>query len=420
MNTNMIRVRIGKRHWEILLLSAESDPQQVEQLLMESPHRPDMVLIQGNVADQQSLWKEVARNCFGQDADAVFLTNPAVAQVGMQPMVEALVIGRKRFIERFSSEIAPDSSTTTSNQSPFVASALDPAGCVPFLEAEYLDPFAINPIWRRQAWDKAWTLIGRLARELHQKGIALTWPTLSMWGYSDPDFKPWRSVASLSESIPTLTCPLDPDQQIEPFSEQESGDMLLRYNLHWFYSTDTEAQESGQSIGESKAGPVRGQELSLKLLQRILLGLHTAEVSTPISEICWPDVAELLEELGYLAVSCSYVLGIPDQLRKFFDGGFLLANVHKGGNGYGDMHTGNYGYISRGLPLIFDSGGTYKLKRPDSPIEKASDLAVFRLECDFLRWEAVRLGYWAVSPDVAESVFARFPEELLRQEETTS
>jgi hypothetical protein len=57
--------------------------------------------------------------------------------------------------------------------------------------------------------------------------------------------------------------------------------------------------------------PLRGRELPLAVVQRLLLSLHVSSRSS----------AELLEELGYLAVNCAHVLQLPGELRKYGSAG---------------------------------------------------------------------------------------------------
>lgn len=410
MSANMLRVRIDRREWQILLSIGDCGPEQVGELLSDIPHRPDLVLIEGPAANRLAEWKALAVSYFGDDADAILIEAPDVTELNIRPLATVMALGRARFLERFQRLANADRSEYSSMA---VVAPFDPDGCPPFPEARYLDPFSINPSWRYEAWQNVWTHIGTLTREIHHRGLAVIWPSRPSAGYHDPDFKPWRNVASLSAPVRASVCPLDPDSQVGPFVEDEVTEPLLVHNLQRLYKVAIKGAgpkaggDSENDDSDDGRELERGLQAPLLLLQRILLALHAVADSSPLSEDCWAICAELLAELGYLSADSGYLTGMPGELKRHFDAGFLLARMHLEGLGHGDLHLDNFGYLpDTERPRIIDSGGTYELRRPEHPAEKASDLSVVRLECDFLQWQSVRLAYKAMTPGTADTVLA--------------
>ncbi|MDQ2695469.1 MAG: hypothetical protein M3Z21_08865, partial [Pseudomonadota bacterium] len=334
MNDQSLRLQIGKRLWEVLLLPGDTLPEQIAARLATASPPPDLVLIPNPRVEQPAAWNAAARDCFGDDGDAAVLASPDLARWGMAPAASLLVLGRQRFVERFRRETAPDSSPSPpapprSARSP---AALEPAGCPPFAEAQHLDPLASDPQRLRAAWSRAFALLGRLAGAVHRRGVAVTWPMSGLWGYADADYKPWRTVATLDGSEPPAACPVAGGRQ-PPFAEDEAGELLMAQYFHWMDAayrgrSQSPAAEDGAEA-TAPCRPSRGRELPLALLQRLLLGLHADSGSPPASAQDWSAAAEWLEELGYLAVSCSYVLSFPGGLKKFLDAGLLLGLIHE-------------------------------------------------------------------------------------------
>jgi hypothetical protein len=389
------RVAVGRRFWDVLLVPHGTSVDDVR--LAVAQHAPDVVLIDAT-SETASIWKDLVADAIGHAVDAMALSRQRLAAFDVSEFHDVLGIGRARFLAQFSEE------TEKEKRAPRAA-PLDPQGFIPFPEANRLDPFALNETFRREAWGTAWTLIGRLLRQTHLHAVAVTWPNTTGWGYADPERKPWRNVASLAKSEAATVPPATREHEL--YDDRERGDALLAYNLRSSYEPDG---------GDEEGDATRGNELPLLLLQRMLLALHASPLSPASASDCWWTAAELLEELGYLTVTYAYSLGVPTSLKPYFDAASLLGHLHSRGVGYGDMHLGNCGYLphSTQRAVLIDPGGSYELTDLNDPADRAADLAVFRLECDYLQWQAALLGYAAAQPRIAADVIALFPEGEIR------
>lgn len=425
-----LSLEAGNRSWDVLLLTAGVSARDLADILASAPSAPELVLLPGPSPQQQAELSAAARHRFNDGI--ALLASPDTTRWGIERADSFLVLGQRRLVERFTAVATSGSPQPPAGRRPqpsgALKAAIDPGGFPPFPEAASLDPLGLDRSRRRAAWGKAFNILGRLARGVHDRGFTVTWPKTAQWGYADSDYKPWRTVAKIQGGAAQTSPPI-PDEG-EARARDETGDILMSPYVRYLdesyaaraaanHGVDRQSQTAGGSaptVGEAgrSAAPVhapaRGRELPLILLQRALLSLHASAASSTSSEDSWSHAAELIEELGYLGVSCAYSLGFPQSLMQYLHAGLLLGRIHQDGHGYGDMHLGNFMYSSEDLPIIVDYGGYYNFARGGTASERAGDLAVLRLSCNFLQWQAAMLGYRLVAPEIADAVFAAFPD----------
>jgi len=145
----------------------------------------------------------------------------------------------------------------------------------------------------------------------------------------------------------------------------------------------------------------------LVLTQRLLTCAQAVKARTGSNEST--DVmAQLIEEIGYVAIGRSHDVRDRPILNAAKSLGAIAAKLH--GNGYihGDLQPQNFTFKEDGeIQSMFDLGRTCNPGRPLTLLERASDLAVLKRHVSFLEWEAAKLGYRSEAPD-ADEVLAQF------------
>ncbi len=100
---------------------------------------------------------------------------------------------------------------------------------------------------------------------------------------------------------------------------------------------------------------------------------------------------------------------LPQNLRPFFDMGKLACEVHQSNCLFIDMRLNNVGYRQNTERLLI-TGYTATMDYGEAPpaIERARDLALFRTECNYQQWQAVKAGYRELGSDTCDEVFKLF------------
>lgn len=258
------------------------------------------------------------------------------------------IAGPARLIERFVRAIGAQ--PPSSDDGPVANTGRHalpaPEDVPPFQHESVRDPYGQDTAAIEAAWRRIGTAVGRLCSHAHEAGVAATLPKPSR-DSNYPGIDPWRTVVP---SVPR-----------EVRVERLLGDRLGP-SAAWF-STD------------------------LDLTQRCLL-TRTALSSGLV------DMADLLEDLGYVLLAPVAREAVPDALKSFRALGKLALILHERNLLHGDMHLGNFYYEE-----AEDRAGTYDVgtlivsKQPLTARERAQDLAVLKLECSFYQWEVVKLGY---------------------------
>jgi len=124
-----------------------------------------------------------------------------------------------------------------------------------------------------------------------------------------------------------------------------------------------------------------------------------------------PDgMAELIEEIGYVAIGRSHDIGERPKFNACRSLGAMAATLHRLGYIHGDLQPQNFTFKENGeIQSMFDLGRTYNPGRPLTLVERASDLAVLKKHVSFLEWEAAKLGYRSEAWD-ADEVLAQFEQ----------
>jgi hypothetical protein len=220
-----------------------------------------------------------------------------------------------------------------------------PEDVPPFPQEGVRDPYGQNAADIEAAWRRIGTSVGRLCRHAHEAGVAATLPKPSR-GSNHPGIDPWHTI------VPAFPR----EVQVERLHDDRHPDAA------WF-STD------------------------LDLVQRCLL-TTTALSSGPV------EIANLLEDLGYVFLSTAARDAVPDAMKPYRALGKLAMVLHERNMLHGDMHIANFYYDE-----AEDRAGTYDVgtlvvsKQPLTARERAQDLAVLKVGCSYYEWEAVKLGY---------------------------
>lgn len=100
---------------------------------------------------------------------------------------------------------------------------------------------------------------------------------------------------------------------------------------------------------------------------------------------------------------------LPDTLRPFYDIGKLAAEVHQYNCLFIDMHLSNVGYRpGTERLLLLDYGAAMEYGEPAPSLERAKDLALFRNQCNYQQWQAVKAGYRELAGGMFDEVFRHF------------
>jgi hypothetical protein len=365
------REKIGVRWWSFAVVQDAVSANDIEALLESYQDEVDLILIMN--PDQSVLvWKDVARD---DDWGAVFVPDPGRFGFNRSLGNSAVVIGKRSLLTRFLSLVGFNyaASERKETEEPKMTGRypnLPNPGDVPrFQEESRLDPLGQNPSLRSEAWSFIACQLGLMMKDAHQHRLAMTLPDPEP-GQDDPTLKAWRATAPLDASI--------------------YGIELL----------DVAYQAA-------KRHPSKDQinELALNVFQRYLLtmvALSTEEKSREAAD----KTAELVKHLGYLLVSIAADINQIPELAGFASLGRYAALLHSHQFIHGDMHLGNFSYDPETQKTIsFDFGDSCHLERPLTALERARDLAILKLNCEFEQWEAVKMGYREVAKEQAEEVF---------------
>jgi hypothetical protein len=151
-----------------------------------------------------------------------------------------------------------------------------------------------------------------------------------------------------------------------------------------------------------------GEPPELCLTQRILTSAQAvaAQASGAVSD----GIAEVLEEIGYVAIGRSHDASERPMLNACRSLGVVAAAMHRIGYIHGDLQPQNVTFKENGeIDSMFDLGRTCNPGRPLTLLERASDLAVLKRNVSFLEWEAAKFGYRSEASD-ADEVLAQFEQ----------
>jgi hypothetical protein len=345
--------------------------------------------------DLQRQWiKAVAAQC-GEKWKTCLITGNLTS---LDPSLSdpSLVIGPQQLLRRFCNAIASNEEVSINYPKeearrleswiepwmlPGLVSSIDylpdPSEIPRYPEEGRLDPFGQNLHLLDSAWSTIAEFVGKLARQAHAQGIAITLPYSSS-GQDKSAMKPWRMVVSLAPS---------------------SGDQNLSESMEQFSLSLPDTQEKDFGLG---------------LIQRCLL-IFTLLFSDAATIDEWHNLGMFVEELGYILVSRSIDIRsrlCPEGLKGEFLKGQYAAERHADNWILGDMHPGNFLYEApndqnpMGELQVIDIPETARiLDHPITALERAKDLAIIKLCCGFTAWEAVKLGYRSVAAREAEEVF---------------
>jgi len=151
---------------------------------------------------------------------------------------------------------------------------------------------------------------------------------------------------------------------------------------------------------------VENEPSELGLTQRLLVSAQAVVVRPGGAA---PDgMAELIEEIGYVAIGRSHDIGEHPKFNACRSLGAMVATLHHLGYIHGDLQPQNFKFKENGeIQSMFDVGRTCNPGRPLTLLERASDLAVLKKHVSFLEWEAAKLGYRSEASD-ADEVLAQF------------
>jgi hypothetical protein len=230
-----------------------------------------------------------------------------------------------------------------------------PHSVAPFPQEGSIDPMAQDPDLLAAAAATFSGLAARMARAAHAVGAAVTLPTADE---AAAHGKPWRSVVPVWSQSSEQTITVD-----------EPPELWLVQRLF----------TSAQAVAARTGGEV-------------------------------PDgLAELMEEIGYVAIGRSHEVRDRPRLHAFHSLGAMAAVMHHAGFVHGDLQPQNFTFKeeSGDIASMFDLGRAANPGRPLTVLERASDLAVLKKHASFLEWEAAKLGYRSRASD-ADAVLAQF------------
>jgi hypothetical protein len=146
----------------------------------------------------------------------------------------------------------------------------------------------------------------------------------------------------------------------------------------------------------------------LCLTQRLLTSAQAVVTRTGGAA---PDgLAELIEEIGYVAIGRSHDIADRPKLNACRSIGRMAAAMHRAGFVHGDLQPQNFMFKENGeIESMFDLGRACNPGRPLTLLECASDLAVLKRHISFLEWEAAKFGYRSEAAD-ADEVLAQFEQ----------
>lgn len=253
----------------------------------------------------------------------------------------------------------------------------DPSAIRAFPEEGHFDPFGQNPVFNANALLEVAKFAGIHAAIAHQNGIAVSLPQPCQ-AFPETYWKPWRSVLSIM--------PNDASSPIERQSETHNAEWEARIGL-----------------------------FGLELVQRCLVS--RAAFPTNDSSDYWTQLAEAIENLGYLVISRSFDLHAFRQLNACYELGKFAALLHAEQCVHGDLHLDNFAFQEDGeLRSAFDFGRATFLERPLTSLERACDLAVLKHNLEeingFLQWEAAKLGYRSQAPLEIDEVLSHFDRSI--------
>jgi hypothetical protein len=158
------------------------------------------------------------------------------------------------------------------------------------------------------------------------------------------------------------------------------------------------------------AAPIDGGPPELTLIQRLLTCAQAVTARTGSNQST-DAMAQLIEEIGYVAIGRSHDIRDRPRLNAAKSLGAIAAKMHELGYVHGDLQPQNFTFKDDGeIQSMFDIGRTANPGRPLTLLERASDLAVLKRHVSFLEWEAAKLGYRLEAPD-ADEVLAQFEQQ---------
>lgn len=159
----------------------------------------------------------------------------------------------------------------------------------------------------------------------------------------------------------------------------------------------------------SAPASIAGEPLELCLTQRLLTSVQA--VATHTGGAVPNGLAELIEEIGYVAIGRSHDIRDRPKLNACRSIGVIAAALHRAGFVHGDLQPENFMFKEDGeIESMFDLGRTCNPGRPLTLLERASDLAVLKKHVSFLEWEAAKFGYRSEASD-ADEVLAQFERQ---------
>jgi hypothetical protein len=155
---------------------------------------------------------------------------------------------------------------------------------------------------------------------------------------------------------------------------------------------------------------IDGGPPELMLTQRLLTCTQAVAARTGSNQST-DAMAQLIEEIGYVAIGRSHDVRDRPRLNATKSLGAVAAKLHEIGFIHGDLQPQNFTFKEDGeISSMFDLGRTGNPGRPLTLLERASDLAVLKKHVSFLEWEAAKLGYRSEAPD-ADEVLAQFEQQ---------
>jgi hypothetical protein len=379
-NISYKRIKVGKRYWVFGVIQGAVPIEDAKALFVDDQHSLDLLLI---VSDDERLRQEWIDAVTVRQRDAwkaLLISDVRVLLTDESLFGPALIFGPEHLVSRLShslrmNEEAAEQDIELESSTPF-PEFLDPFDIPRFPQEGKIDPFGLNYQKQENTWVAAASSIGRLVKRAHAFGMAVTLPS-ALPGTAEPYLKPWRTV------VP-LTTP----------------------------ASDSDVAELG-SRSDTPLSEVKRHDEWLGIVQRYLVTL--AALSTRgADEGFLHDAAQVLEEFGYLLVSHIDPERLPTELATHFEYGALVARVHADNYVFADLHKGNIGFPpATKLPLgwraiCIDRGRDAivgPISRSLTVLERAKNLAMLKIFCTFIQWEAVKCGYQYQEPEQAQEVF---------------
>ena len=382
-----LRVKVGKRQWLLAVVESQEPLDNPCSFLSNVPDEPDLLIISGLQGDAFRQWEHsVTTQC--EEWETQFIKEGLSS---LNPLLSkpCLVMGPQWLLRHFCDSATPSQQVPSGDLTPpqeelqRLRSNLELSEVPRFPEEGRQDPFGQNQQLLNDVWLKVAKSVGALARRMHDQQLTVMLPL------------PIAEQVDLGKTASHGD--IAPQQTVIPlsYSPDDSGPTQL-------------VREQIESLQHEK-----GYDTELNLIQRFLVTL-AALPPDMLNSSDRLEAAELLEDLGYLFVSSNLDMEALQHLLYYFDTGVAIALIHGINILHGDLSLGKDGNIlffentPSGKRVALLDFGLSKKGTGSLPTawERAKDLALLKLQCSFISWEAVKLGYRFKTPnDIAEEVF---------------